>query len=69
MLANQSHRFEHQPLFTCRRTNARTWIVWSQEVRSHFFGHVGLIDTDGLFWTWIRSHGCDIHANDDHPNA
>lgn len=50
MLANLSYRFEDHPLFTYRRTNAKPWIVWSQEVRSDFFGHVGLVNTDGLFW-------------------
>ena len=69
MLANLSQRFEDQPLFNYRRTTAKPWIVWSQEVRAHFFGHVGLINTDGLFWPWIWGPGYDVRARDDRPNA
>lgn len=69
MLANLSQRFEDQPLFTYRRTNAKPWIIWSQEVRAHFFGHVGLINTNGLFWPWIWGPGYDVHARDDRTNA
>ena len=69
MLANLSQRFEDQPLFGYRRTNAKPWIVWSQEVRAHFFGHVGLINTDGLFWPWIWGPGYDVHSRDDRTNA
>ena len=69
MLANLSHRFEDQPLFDYRRTNATPWIIWSQEVRAHFFGHVGLINTDGLFWPWIWGPGYDVRSRDDRPNA
>jgi TolB protein len=69
MLANLSHRFEDQPLFSYRRTNAKPWIVWSQEVRAHFFGHVGLINTNGLFWPWIWGPGYDVHTRDDRTNA
>ena len=69
MLANLSHRFEDQPLFGNRRTNAKPWIIWSQEVRAHFFGHVGLIDADRLFWPWIWGPGYDVRSRDDRPNA
>lgn len=69
MVANLSHRFEDQPLFSYRRTTATPWIVWSQEVRSHFLGHVGLINTDGLFWPWIWGPGYDVRSRDDRPNA
>ena len=69
MLANLSQRFEDQPLFGYRRTNAKPWIIWSQEVRAHFFGHVGLINTDALFWPWIWGPGYDVHSRDDRPNA
>ena len=69
MLANLSQRFEDQPLFTYRRTTAKPWIIWSQEVRAHFFGHVGLINTNDLFWPWIWGPGYDVHARDDRTNA
>lgn len=69
MLANLSHRFEDQALFSYRHTSTSPWIFWSQEVRAHFFGHVGLINTDGLFWPWIWGPGYDLRTADDRPNA
>ena len=69
MLANLSQRFEDQRLSGYRRTTAKPWIVWSQEVRAHFFGHVGLINTDALFWPWIWGPGYDVHTSDDRTNA
>lgn len=69
MLANHAQRFEDQPLFAYRRTNAKPWITWAQEVRAHFFGHVGLINSRGLFWPWIWGPGYDVYSRDDRPNA
>ena len=69
MLANLAQRFEDQPLFAYRRTGARPQITWAQEVRSHFFGHIGLINTPDLFWPWIWGPGYDVHSRDDRPNA
>ncbi len=69
MLANLAQRFEDQPLFTWRHTGSRPWIVWAQEVRAHFFGHVGLLNTSSLFWPWIWGPGYDVFARDDRPNA
>ncbi len=69
MLANLAQRFEDQPLFTWRHTGSKPWIVWAQEVRAHFFGHVGLLNTSALFWPWIWGPGYDVHARDDRPNA
>ena len=69
MLANLAQRFEDQPLFSYRRTMAKPWIIWSQEVRAHFFGHVGLINTSALFWPWIWGPGYDVRERDDRPNV
>jgi TolB protein len=69
MLANHAQRFEDQPLFSYRHTDAKPWITWAQEVRAHFFGHVGLINSRGLFWPWIWGPGYDVYARDDRPNA
>ncbi len=69
MLANHAQRFEDQALFTYRHTDSKPWITWAQEVRAHFFGHVGLINSRGLFWPWIWGPGYDVHARDDRPNA
>ncbi len=69
MLANLAQRFDDQALFSVRQTTARPWITWAQEVRAHFFGHVGLINSRGLFWPWIWGPGYDVNARDDRPNA
>src|SRR5262249_35558143 len=39
-----------------------------QEVRAHFFGHVGLINTPDLFWPWIWGPGYEVYGQDDRPN-
>ncbi len=70
MLANLAQRFEDQPLFAYKHVKAKPWIVWSQEVRSHFFGHVGILNASALFWPWIWGpSGYDVHDHDDRPNA
>jgi TolB protein len=69
MLANHAQRFDDQALFTYRHTDSRPWITWAQEVRAHFFGHVGLINSRGLFWPWIWGPGYDVNTRDDRPNA
>lgn len=69
MLANLAQRFDDQPLFTYRHTDAKPWITWAQEVRAHFFGHVGLVNSRGLFWPWIWGPGYDVNSRDDRPNA
>lgn len=69
MLANHAQRFDDQALFSYRHTDSRPWITWAQEVRAHFFGHVGLINSRGLFWPWIWGPGYDVNSRDDRPNA
>ena len=69
MLANLHTRFEDQDLWRWRRPNTPPFIVWAQEVRSHFLGHVGLLGTTKLFWPWIWGPGYEIHSRDDRPNA
>jgi TolB protein len=69
MLANLAQRFDDQPLFSYRHVNRTPWIIWSQEVRAHFFGHIGLINSRRLFWPWIWGPGYDVNALDDRPNA
>jgi TolB protein len=69
MLANLAQRFDDQALFSYRQTTSPPWITWAQEVRAHFFGHIGLINSRGLFWPWIWGPGYDVNARDDRPNA
>ncbi len=70
MLANLAQRFEDQPLFAYRHVKAKPWIVWSQEVRAHFFGHVGVLNASSLHWPWIWGpSGYDVHDRDDRTNG
>ncbi len=69
MLANLATRFDDQTLFTYQNQNAKPWISWAQEVRSHFLGHVGIIGAKSLFWPWIWGPGYDVYSRDDRPNA
>ena len=68
LLANLHSRFEDQDRFAWRSTGAPPFIVWGQEVRSHFLGHLGLIGTDELFWPWIWGPGYQVHGRDDRAN-
>lgn len=69
MLANLANRFEDQPLFRPADMGRDPLLRWSQEVRSHFLGHVGLIGADALFWPWVWGPGYDVYGRDDRLNA
>ncbi|MEM1082076.1 MAG: CehA/McbA family metallohydrolase, partial [Pseudomonadota bacterium] len=68
LLANLHNRFLEQELWGWRRDELPI-IVFGQEVRSHFLGHVGLFGMDELFWPWIWGPGYELYANDDRLNA
>ena len=44
-------------------------LSFGQEVRSHFFGHVGLVGTQSLFDPWIWGPGYEVYGRDDRANA
>ncbi len=44
-------------------------LAMGQEVRSHFFGHVGLVGTETLFFPWIWGPGYSVYSRDDRENA
>ncbi len=44
-------------------------LTLGQEVRSHFFGHVGLVGTETLFDPWIWGPGYEILGRADRENA
>lgn len=69
MLANLHNRFEDQEFFSVRSTAASPMIAFSQEVRAHFLGHIGLIGTSSLFWPWIWGPGYQMYGADDRLNA
>lgn len=68
LLANLHTRFEDQPLFDWRALTRPPLVAWGQEVRSHFFGHIGLVGTAELFWPWIWGPGYEVYSRDDRPN-
>lgn len=51
MVANISNRLINQELFGWRKDNLPV-ISFAQEVRSNFFGHIGIIGIDELYWPW-----------------
>jgi len=67
-LANLHNRFLEQNLWGWSYLNGPI-ILFGQEVRSHFLGHVGLIGTDELFWPWVWGPGYELYASDDRVNA
>ena len=44
-------------------------VAFGQEVRSHFFGHVGLTGTETLFDPWIWGPGYEVLGRADRENA
>jgi len=69
LIANLHNRFEDQPLWGWERGGGVPLIRFGQEVRSHFLGHVSLLDTRTLFWPWIWGPGYQAYGLDDRPNG
>lgn len=69
LLANLHNRFGDQGLWDWERAGRPPLIRFGQEVRSHFLGHLGLLDTETLFWPWIWGPGYQVYGQDDRPNA
>ena len=69
LLANLHNRFEDQRLWGWEHAGSPPLIQFGQEVRSHFLGHVALLDTETLFWPWIWGPGYEAYGGDDRPNA
>ncbi|WP_420440485.1 CehA/McbA family metallohydrolase [Candidatus Palauibacter sp.] len=69
LLANLHNRFEDQELWTWRQSGGPPFIRFGQEVRSHFLGHLGLIEIDDLFWPWVWGPGYQVYGSDDRANA
>ncbi|MEN1727907.1 MAG: CehA/McbA family metallohydrolase [Pseudomonadota bacterium] len=68
LLANLHNRFLQQDLWGWQRSEPPL-IIFGQEVRSHFLGHVGLFGMDDLFWPWIWGPYYEIYSDDDRLNA
>lgn len=69
LLANLHNRFEDQDLWTWRKLDETPLILFGQEVRSHFLGHVGLVGISDLFWPWVWGPGYQVYGTDDRPNT
>ena len=69
LLANLHNRFEDQDLWGWRQADGPPFVRFGQEVRSHFLGHVGLIEIDDLFWPWVWGPGYQVYGTDDRVNA
>lgn len=68
LVANIHNRYLEEDLFGWQYDDG-PHILFGQEVRSHFLGHLNLIGTDSLFWPWIWGPRYDVYGRDDRTNA
>ncbi len=52
LMANLQHRFNDLEFFDWKRVSERPFLAFGQEVRSHFLGHLGLVNIASPFWPW-----------------
>jgi TolB protein len=69
LLANLHNRFEDQDLWRWRKLDAPPLVLFGQEVRSHFLGHIGMAGTSDLYWPWVWGPGYQVYGTDDRPNT
>lgn len=69
MVGNLHNRFEERQHWGRTRGSEPPLFQFAQEVRSHFLGHVSLLNTTRLFWPWIWGPGYQVYGADDRPNA
>jgi TolB protein len=67
-LANLHTRFIDTEWWNWRGSGRLPMIVFAQEVRSHFLGHVGVVGADSLFNPWYSGPGYPIYDRIDLPN-
>ncbi len=68
-LANLHNRFGDQKYWGWKSPDNEPLILFAQEIRSHFLGHLGLLGNKDLFWPWIWGPGYQVYNNDDRPNS
>ncbi len=68
LLANLHNRYEDQHLWGWEKSDASPFIRFGQEIRSHFLGHMGLIETPELHWPWVWGPGYEVYGTDDRTN-
>ena len=69
LLANLHNRFEDQDLWGWEKSDGFPFIRFGQEIRSHFLGHMGLIEIPELHWPWVWGPGYEVYGTDDRTNA
>jgi TolB protein len=68
LLGSLNNRFEDQHLWGWRRDESPI-VRFGQEVRAHFHGHAGLINTESFFWPWVWGPGNPIYHSEDISNS
>ena len=69
LLANLHNRYEDQDLWGWEKSDGSPLIRFGQEIRSHFLGHMGLIEIPEFHWPWVWGPGYEVYGTDDRPNA
>lgn len=70
LMANLHTRVNDLEWFDWRRlSSGPPLIAFGQEVRPHFFGHMGLIGVSSPHWPWYWGPGYPAYGLDDRPNA
>ena len=68
LMANLHHRRNDAEFFADRRLDRVPAVLFGQEIRSHFLGHLGLIGIESAFWPWFWGPGYPVYEADDRPN-
>ena len=69
LLANLHNRYEDQHFWGWEKSDGSPFIRFGQEIRSHFLGHIGLIEIPELYWPWVWGPGYEVYGRDDRTNA
>lgn len=69
LLANLHNRYEDQDLWGWEKSDAPPLIRFGQEIRSHFLGHMGLIEIPEFHWPWVWGPGYEVYGTDDRTNG
>ncbi len=69
LVANLHDRFESQDLWGWQSPAGGPLVRFGQEIRSHFLGHMGLIETQDLYWPWVWGPGYQVYGRDDRTNG
>ncbi len=69
LLANLHNRYEDRDYWGWQKSDAPPLIRFGQEIRSHFLGHVALIEAPELHWPWVWGPGYEVYGSDDRTNG